>query len=183
MIRSAVIADVSAIHELINFNAERGLMLFRSPAELYEKVRQFVVWEEGGAVLGCCALEVVWRDLAEVKSLAVRQEAQGRGIGRRLVEAVEAEALRLGLDRIFALTREQRFFERLGFVVVPRASLPHKIWSECIKCPRLNDCDEIALCKPLTEAGRRDLAQAVSRAADPQSAAAGQGELFDIFPG
>jgi amino-acid N-acetyltransferase len=183
MIRSATISDVPAISELITVYAERGLMLFRPLADLYEKVREFVVWEESGQVLGCCALEVVWRDLAEVKSLAVRQDARGRGIGRRLVEAVEAEAVRVGLGRIFALTREQAFFERAGFLVVPKDSLPHKVWSDCIKCPRLNDCDEIAVCKPLNDAGRRELAEAVSRVCDPKSRPTPRGELFDVFPG
>ncbi len=184
MIRGAKIPDVPAINELITENAERGLMLFRPLGDLYEKVRQFVVWDEDGRVIGCCALEIVWRDLAEVKSLAVHRDARGRGIGARLVEAVQAEAVRLGLDRIFALTREQAFFEKRGFGVVPKESLPHKVWSDCVKCPRLHDCDEVAVCKPLTEAGRRDLALAVARVTDPASAGAvAEGELFDVFPG
>lgn len=171
MIRSARIGDVPAISELITPNAELGLMLFRPLADLYEKVRHFVVCEnEAGQIVGCCALEIVWADLAEVKSLAVRADQRGRGVGRQLVEAVEAEAVRLGLERIFALTREQKFFERLGFIVVPRQSLPHKVWSDCVKCPRLHDCDEVAVCKPLNDAGWKDLNEALTRLSQTPSA-------------
>ena len=183
MIRSARINDVPAINHLITGYAERGLMLFRPLADLYEKVRQFVVWAESDALLGCCALEIVWRDLAEVKSLAVRPEARGRGIGRRLVEAVEAEAVRLGVDRVFALTREQAFFDRLGYVIVPKETLPHKVWSDCIKCPRLNDCDEIAVSKALTEAGKAEMAEAIERASNPLRRRGAEGWLFEVFPG
>jgi amino-acid N-acetyltransferase len=183
MIRSARINDVPAINDLITASAERGLMLFRPLADLYEKIRQFVVWEETGQVLGCCALEIVWRDLAEVKSLAVREGCRGRGVGRALVEAVEAEAIALGLERIFALTRERVFFERLGFVAVPKESLPHKVWSDCVKCPRLHDCDEEAVCKPLNEAGWRDLREAVERVTASQGQQSGKHEPFDVFPG
>jgi amino-acid N-acetyltransferase len=164
MIRRANIKDVPGIHELVTRHAERGAMLFRSLADLYEKVRQFLVWQEQGEVLGCCALEIVWRDLAEVKSLAVAESAQGRGIGRKLVEATEAEARELGLDRLFALTREQDFFLRMDFEIVPKAALPHKVWNDCIKCPVLHDCDEVAVCKVLTDTGREQMAEAIARA-------------------
>ncbi|MCG3180293.1 MAG: Amino-acid acetyltransferase [Phycisphaerae bacterium] len=168
MIRNAVIADVPAINALITGYAEHGLMLFRSLADLYEKIRQFVVYEQDGEVLGCCALEIVWRDLAEVKSLAVRDDARGRGIGRVLVEAAETEGRRLGLDRLFALTREEQFFYRLGYQIVPKEILPHKVWSDCVKCPRLKNCDEIAVCKALTGTGQQQIDEAVARASDPR---------------
>lgn len=181
MIRAARISDVPAINELIASNAGLGLMLFRPMADLYERVREFVVYDEAGSLIGCCALEIVWRDLAEVKSLAVAAGHRGKGIGRKLVEALEAQAVELGLDRLFALTREQVFFERLGFLVVPKESLPHKVWSDCIKCPRLNDCDEVAVCKPLNDAGRASLDEAIRRATSP-SAALPSDESFEVFP-
>ena len=150
-IRQATIADVPGIGKLINGFAERGVMLFRSHAELYETLRDFVVAESGGAVVGACALEIVWADLAEVRSLAVDGACQGKGVGSRLVTAVEAEAKRLGIQRIFALTYEQRFFERLGFKVVDKSALPLKVWSGCVKCPKRDGCDEIAVVKTVLE--------------------------------
>ena len=126
-------------------------MLFRSHAELYEAVRDFVVAEEEGRVVGVCALEIVWADLAEVRSLAVGAEVQGRGIGSRLVSAAMDEAKRLQIARVFALTYEQRFFEKLGFQVVDKSALPLKVWSVCIKCPKRDGCDEIAMVRTLIE--------------------------------
>ena len=150
-IRRAVVADVPGIATLINAFAERGKMLFRSHAELYETVRDFVVAENGAQVVGVCALEVIWSDLAEVRSLAVDPAWQGKRIGGRLVEAVIGEAQALGVQRVFALTYEQRFFERLGFAVVDKAALPLKVWSECIKCPKRDGCDEIAVVKTVLD--------------------------------
>ncbi len=133
------------MHRLITFHAERGRMLFRSHGELYEHLRDFFVAVDGKSVAGCCALELVWRDLAEVKSLAVDETRRGGGIGKRLVKAAVAEGRRLGLERIFALTREQAFFERLEFVVAGMETLPHKVWTDCVKCPVQHCCDEVAV--------------------------------------
>jgi amino-acid N-acetyltransferase len=138
---------------IISLFSQQGLMLFRSHAELYEAVRDFFVAEEGGVIVGVCALEIVWADLAEVRSLAVDPAAQGKGLGSQLVRAVEEEAKRLEIRRIFSLTYEQRFFERLGFVVVEKAALPSKVWSVCVKCPKREGCDEIAMVKVVMEGG------------------------------
>jgi amino-acid N-acetyltransferase len=146
-IRPATVHDVPAIARVISTFSQRGLMLFRSHAELYESIRDFFVAEQDGAIVGVCALEIVWADLAEVRSLAVDPAAQGRGVGSALVRAVEEEAGRLEIRRIFSLTYEQRFFERLGFVVVEKNALPTKVWSVCIKCPKRLGCDEIAMVK------------------------------------
>ena len=155
MIRPATVRDVPSIARLINYYAERGRMLFRSHAELYEVVRDFAVFETDAAgarqVVGVCALEIVWADLAEVRSLAVDSAHQGKGIGRALVEAVVAEARRLEIQRVFALTYEQRFFEKAGFLVVDKSALPLKVWSDCIKCPKRDGCDEIAVVRTLFE--------------------------------
>jgi amino-acid N-acetyltransferase len=160
MIRPATVRDVPAIARLINSFAERGLMLFRSHAELYETLRDFILYEKPEpesrnpepVLLGVCALEIAWADLAEVKSLAVDPAHHGRGIGSQLVTAVMEEARRLQIQRLFALTYEQRFFERLGFHVVEKDALPLKVWSDCIKCPKKNGCDEIAVVKTLFDA-------------------------------
>ena len=133
------------MHRLINYHAQRGAMLFRAPAELYEKLRNFVVAENDGKVIGCCALEVLWSDLAEIKSLAVDTDASGAGIGRVLVEHCLSEAHRLGVQRVFTLTRVPGFFEKLNFIRVDKDSLPHKVWADCHTCPIQDQCDETAL--------------------------------------
>jgi len=149
--RPATVQDVPAIATLISTYAQRGRMLFRSHAELYEAIRDFHVAEDAGTILGICALEIVWADLAEVRSLAVAEAAQNRGIGRALVHATVEEARRLKLHRVFALTYEEKFFAKLGFVTVDKSALPLKVWSACIKCPKRDGCDEIAMVLTLPE--------------------------------
>ena len=150
VIRPAVVRDVPAMAELINSFAASGQMLPRSQHSLYQNIRDFVVVEpaSGGdspPIIACGALHVVWGDIAEVRSLAVAKEWGGRGVGRRLVEALLEEARRLGLPRVFALTYQEAFFGRMGFEVVPHDSLPHKIWGDCLDCPKFPNCDEIAM--------------------------------------
>ena len=149
VIRPGRVGDAPAIRELINAYAELGRMLFRSLAEVYGSVRDFLVCEEDGEVVGCLAMHVYWSDLAEIRSLAVREDRQGRGIGAALVEAALADARQLGLGRVFALTLATGFFERLGFERVAMESLPYKVWTDCIHCPKQDQCDEIALVKAL----------------------------------
>jgi amino-acid N-acetyltransferase len=151
-IRPATVADVPAIAGLIAAFAQRGKMLFRSHAELYEAIRDFHVAVVDGVIRGVCALEIVWADLAEVRSLAVDPAAQGRGIGRALVNAVVEEAQRLRIHRVFALTYERVFFEKLAFHVVDKSALPLKVWSVCIKCPKRDGCDEIAMVRTVSDA-------------------------------
>ena len=151
MIRPATIHDVPRISEIINSHAELGRMLFKSYAQLYENLRDFGVYEEDGQVLGCVALTIIWADLAEVRSLAVDENQTGKGIGRQLVEWTVDEARRLEIRRLFALTYEQGFFSRLGFEVVPKESLPLKVWSDCVRCPKRDGCDEIAVLRVLPE--------------------------------
>lgn len=148
-IRNARIPDAREICRLINYYAEHDKMLFRPLAEVYENLQTFWVAEVGQAVVGCCALEIVWSDLAEIKSLAVDPERRQQGVGTALVSAVVDEARRLGVPRVFALTLEPGFFGRLGFEVVTKESLPMKVWSDCARCPKQQECDEVALVKSL----------------------------------
>jgi amino-acid N-acetyltransferase len=151
LIRDARLDDVPAIRELINSYAELDKMLFRPLADLYESLRDFKVFERDGQVVGCCALQVLWSDLAEIKSLAVRQDCQGQGIGTQLVQGIINEAWRLRLPRIFTLTLEKQFFEKQGFMKIARESLPYKVWSECIHCPKQDQCDEVAMMRELNQ--------------------------------
>jgi amino-acid N-acetyltransferase len=145
--RNARISDAKAICSLINQHAERDRMLFRSMADIYESLQTFTVVEVDGSVSGCCGLEIIWADLAEIKSLAVDEAKKGTGIGRMLVEAAVAKAAELGIDKVFALTLEPEFFEKLGFSVIDKEQLPMKVWSDCARCPKQQNCDEIAVIK------------------------------------
>lgn len=151
LIRPATVHDVPRIQEIINSHAELGRMLFKSLAQLYEGLRDFAVCEEEGKVIGCVGLTIIWADLAEVRSLAVDSSFQGKGIGKELVQWIISEARRLCIRKIMSLTYEQRFFEKLGFVVVPKENLPLKVWSDCIRCPKREGCDEIAMIRILDD--------------------------------
>lgn len=145
MIRKAKISDVKDIQKLLMTFASRGDMLSRSLSEIYESLRDFYVFEENGALLGAAALHIVWEDLAEVRSVAVSEEAGRKGIGSQLVQACIDEARSIGLKRIFCLTYKPEFFGKLGFKLVDKSELPHKVWGDCIKCPKFPDCDENAM--------------------------------------
>ena len=145
IIRPATTSDAEAINRIISRYAELDRMLFRSMASIYESIQTFVVAEDSGEVIGCSALSVVWKDLAEIKSLAVAQGHPGRGIGRQLVEASIESAGKLGLTKIFALTLEPAFFEKLKFKQIDRSQLPMKVWSDCATCPKQDHCDEFAM--------------------------------------
>ena len=148
-VRSAKIADAKAIYSLINSYAERDKMLFRSMADIYENLQSFTIAELDGKVVGCCALQIIWSDLAEIKSLAVDEANTGTGVGKMLETTAIEQAHQLGLTRIFALTLNPDFFEKLGFKVIEKDSLPMKVWSDCAKCPKQQNCDEIAVIKKL----------------------------------
>ena len=145
MIRKAKITDVKAIQSLVNQYADTGQMLPRTLNELYEHLRDFHVYEEQEALVGVCALHVSWEGLAEVRSLAVRQDMTKRGIGAQLVQQCLREAAELQVSRVFVLTYQDGFFRKLGFQEVDKKELPHKIWTDCLNCVKFPNCDEIAL--------------------------------------
>jgi amino-acid N-acetyltransferase len=138
-------ADAPAIHELVNGFARRGDMLPRTLGEVYENLRDFFVVRDGEEVIACAALHIVWEDLAEVKSLAVRDDRQALGLGALLVRACVEEARALSLATIFALTHQPAFFEKLGFRQADVLTLPRKVWNECYRCPKFPGCNEIAV--------------------------------------
>lgn len=145
MIRKAILQDARQIHQLLLRYAKDGVVLSRSLMDIFEAIRDFYVFVEGEKVVGAAALNICWEDLAEVRSLVVAEGNAGQGIGRHLVEACLSEARQLGIGRVFALTYQQRFFEKLGFVEIEKSELPQKIWGDCIKCAKFPECDEIAL--------------------------------------
>ena len=149
MIRKARIEDIRQIQALINRFSRQDLMLPRSLNELYENLRDFWVFEDNNKVAGCCALHVCWEDLAEIKSLAVEKSRQGKGIGRKLVATCINEAAEIGAKKIFVLTYRPGFFKPFGFKKTSTSKLPHKIWAECINCPKFPDCQETAMIKKL----------------------------------
>ncbi len=144
-IREARAQDVDAMRELIDRFATEDRMLSRSRDFLLEHLRDFYVAEDEGTFLGCCAIAVLTSDLAEIRSLAVRPEVGGKGVGRALVEACVDEARRLGLRRVFALTLVPEFFERCGFTLTSLGHLPEKSAAECPVCPKRFACDEHAM--------------------------------------
>jgi amino-acid N-acetyltransferase len=147
MIRKAKLDDIKEIQRLIKLYAPRGGILPRSLSELYDHLRDFFVFIRDRKVIGVCALHICWEDLAEIRSLAVQEEDQNKGIGAMLVKACLKESKLLGVKKVFALTYEPDFFERLGFKKVDKTVLPHKIWTDCLKCVKFPDCDEIAVLK------------------------------------
>lgn len=152
IIRRATLADVEAMHALINGFAAEGLMLAKSRRQLYENIRDFwvadvVERQENRTFAGCGALHIIWGDLGEIRSLAVARPYQGDGIGRRLGQALLREASMLMLPRVFTLTYQQTFFEHLGFRLVEKTTMPHKVWGECMDCPKFPNCDELAMIK------------------------------------
>lgn len=148
-IRKARLKDVQELQKLINGFADRGDLLPRSLNDLYENIRDFYIAEIDGRIVGSCALHVSWANLAEIKALVVADEVQGKGLGRQLLNQCMSEAEDLGVPKVFALTYKPGFFEKAGFSHVDKSELPHKIWSECINCPKFPDCGEEALVRDL----------------------------------
>lgn len=169
----ATIADVEHIFQVVNYFADRGEMLHRPLNEIYENLRDFYVARSpDGAFLGCVALHLLWADLAEVKSLAVREDKQLKGVGAALVRACLDEARRIGLPRVFALTYKPGFFEKLGFRIANVMDFPRKVWNECYRCPKFPSCNEIAVSIDLTTAANGATPQRLVQIEAPRPAGA-----------
>ncbi|MCL5126097.1 MAG: N-acetyltransferase [Deltaproteobacteria bacterium] len=149
MIRKATLKDVRKIHALISEQAKGGHLLARAIADLYSQIRDFsvAVDDDSDEIIGCGALRVVWEDLAEIRSVAVQYQAQGEGVGRRLVERLIEESCEMGIRKVFVLTYRVSFFGKIGFVLMDKSLLPHKIWADCVKCPKFPECDEVAMAR------------------------------------
>ncbi len=154
MIRNATMADIKEIYALLSHFAAQGMLLGRSLSSLYDQLRDFKVFvardpaDPSGAhevVAGSAALHVCWENLAEIRSLAVLERFQGQDMGTKLVQACLEEAERLGITKVFTLTYQPGFFKKLGFREIDKNELPHKVWSDCINCPKFPDCNETGL--------------------------------------
>lgn len=144
-VEKARISDVPEIHRLVNYFAEKSLMLARPLSEIYENIRDYFVVRQEGRVIACAALHISWSDLAEIKSVAVDEENQKQGIGDQIIRACLKESEELGIATVFCLSYAPAFFEKLGFTQVDKMELPRKVWTECYRCPKFPDCDEVAL--------------------------------------
>ncbi|MCS7231252.1 MAG: N-acetyltransferase [Elusimicrobiota bacterium] len=153
-IQKAKVEDVPHIYKLVNKFAKKNLMLPRVLNEIYEKILEFFVIKYKNKLIGCAALHITWTGkdqevLAEIRSLAIEENYQNKGLGSSLVTKIEKEAKKLGVEKIFALTFTPEFFKKLKYEVVSRDTLPHKIWTECINCPFFMECKEVPVVKQL----------------------------------
>lgn len=144
-VEPAKLSDVEAIHRLVTFWADRGDMLHRPVGEIYEAIRDFKVAKLEGRIVGTGSLHIMGSDLAEVRSLAVAEEAQGKKVGAAIVDACLADARDFGLERVFALTYKPGFFEKQGFRLANVMEFPQKVWNECVRCPFFTNCKEVAV--------------------------------------
>ncbi len=145
-VRKARMPDVDDIRELVMACAAEQKMLPRSLRYIYENLRNFFVCTDGaGEIVGCGCLQVSWKDLAEMKSFAVRADRQRMGVGAKIVRACLEEAAELLVNRVFVLSFVPEFFEKMGFQQVDKDELPHKVWTECVDCPLFPECGEVAL--------------------------------------
>jgi amino-acid N-acetyltransferase len=151
MIRNATVYDIKAIYGLLQEYGNRGELLPRSLSRLYDHVRDFTVCEDENnqKVVGCCALQFCWEDLAEIRSIAVHPDYTRRKIGTELIENAIKEALHYQIKKLFLLTYKPEFFKKFDFSIIDKSELPLKIWTDCITCVKYPDCDEIAMMKHL----------------------------------
>lgn len=144
-IRKARLTDAEAIHKLANYYAGKELMLPKSRGAIYESIRDFAVMEHDGAIVGIGALQILWIDLAEIRTLAVEESLIGNSIGKQLVESLLNEAKNLGMNKVFTLTYQPDFFKKCGFYEIDKDEMPQKVWKYCVNCPKFPHCDEVCL--------------------------------------
>ncbi len=148
--KKASLKDIAEMQDLVFDEVKKGTILFRSSDEMATNIRSYIVVKKENVIVGFGALHFHAHDLGEIRSLIVSDTCRGEGIGKNMVKKMLDEGKKLGVEKIFALTYEQNFFESIGFREIPKESLPaHKIWADCIKCKRFPICDEIALIKTI----------------------------------
>ena len=145
LFRKAKISDVEDIYSLILSYAEKGLMLARPRAMLYEHIREFIIAQKDNKIIGVGGLHIAWEDLAEIRSLVIDERHQKGGIGRKIIEHLLNEAKEIGVSRVFTLTYQIDFFKKCGFELIKKEDLPNKVWRDCINCPKFPNCEENAM--------------------------------------
>lgn len=144
-IRKAALKDIDQVHLLVNKYAKEELLLPRTRDSLIINIQSIFVASEGEEVLGVACLAILGQDLAEIRSLAVSEKAQGRGIGKMLVEKIIEETRKIGIAKLISLTYQVVFFEKCGFKIIEKTEMPQKVWTDCIHCPKFPACDEVAM--------------------------------------
>ncbi len=144
-IRRAKLSDVDEIFGMIQMYVKDGILLPRSRESLYENIQVITVATLNGQVVGTASLHILGKDLAEIRSLVVANEANGKGIGKLLVKKIIEEAEQIGIPKLISLTYQVEFFEKCGFSVIQKTEMPQKVWKDCINCHKFPDCDEIAM--------------------------------------
>lgn len=166
-VRKPTVTEVEGIKSLIDAAVKQGAVLPRELQELFENVRDFYVYVlDSGEIGGCVALHIDTIELAEVRSLVVREDLRGKGIGEQLVDAVLREAQDLDIARVYALTRVVPFFTKSGFHVVDKGELPYKVFKDCLRCRLFPGCDEVAVVVDLPHPSELALAGAASASAE-----------------
>jgi len=150
-VRKARMSDIPALLDLINGYASRGIMLPRTEFEISESIRDFSVALAEGELVGCGALHFYSPMVGEIRSLAVREDAKTHGVGRLLVETLVNESEEFSLACVFAFTYVVDFFRKVGFDEVERGALPLKVWKDCVRCPKFQSCDEVAVMRVLRQ--------------------------------
>ncbi len=149
MIRTANVEDVKEIYNMLKYYSEKGLLLLRTLSNIYDNIRDFKLFEDNGNIVGIAAMHICWEDFGEIRSLCVKEEHMKRGIGRMIVDECLKDARTLHLKKVFALTYQVEFFQKLGFYKLNKKILPRKVWAECVNCPKFPNCDEVAMMKEL----------------------------------
>ena len=144
-LRKANVNDVKVIYNLISEYSKKGVLLERTMSNIYDNIRDFFILEKDGETAGIGSLHVCWEDLGEIRSLCVKERYLKKGYGTKLVEACLKDAVNLKLKRVFVLTYNVEFFKNRGFQIIDKKELPHKVWAECVNCPKFPQCDEVAM--------------------------------------
>ena len=148
-LREANVLDAKEIYNLLKFYSNKGLLLLRTLSNIYDNIRDFKILEEDSNIIGIAALHVCWEDLGEIRSICVKEDFLKKGYGKVLSDACIEDALKLKLKKIFVLTYQVEFFKAQGFKIIDKKILPHKVWAECVNCPKFPNCDEVAMIKTL----------------------------------
>lgn len=144
-IQKAKVRDVEAIYGLINMYAEQGLLLPRTRESLYENLQAIFVATIEGQIVGAASLHILGKDLSEIRSLVVAEEAKGKGVGKLLVQQIMKETKKIEIEKLISLTYQVTFFEKCGFQVIEKADMPQKVWKDCLNCNKFPHCDEVAM--------------------------------------